>query len=253
MKTSTTPSEATNVGFLRVGGGGLVESVTDRLTEAVRIGFLSPGEQLPPETVLAQQLEVSTVTLREALATLRSRGLIETRRGRNGGSFICERSATTTAVLRSRLASHAIADIRDLGDEWLAVFSTAAMLAASRADDAGIDRMTRLINQLRNETTVDGRARTLSKIHIEVALASQSERLTRSELRLQSEISDIFWTPPPATADLQRIDIETVAEECQAIVCSLQAEDPAGARQAAETRIRSAIDRLVAVALSLQS
>jgi len=252
MTTSTTQPAATNVGFLRV-GGGLVESVTDRLTEAVRIGFLSPGEQLPPETTLAQQLEVSTATLREALATLRSRGLIETRRGRNGGSFVCRRSATTTAVLRSRLASHPIADIRDLGDEWLAIFSTAAMLAASRADDAGIDRMNRLVDQLRDETTLDRRARALSKIHIEVALASQSERLTRSELRLQSEISDVFWTPPSPTSGLERIDVDAVADECQAIVSSITAEDPGAAREAAERRIRNAIDRLVAVSLSIQS
>lgn len=241
-----------HVAFLRVGSGGLVESVIDRLTEAVRIGFLNAGQQLPPEPALAEQLDVSTVTLREALAVLRSRGLIETRRGRHGGSFVCAQTATPAAVLRSRLASHAIADLRDLGDECLAVFRTAAELAAHRADESGFVRMRRLIGQLADESTLDGRARALSRFHVEVALSSQSERLTRSELRLQSEIGDIFWTPV-GNAEIPDVDVDVVARQCTAIIEALEDEDADRARDAAEIRVRATVDRTIAAALVLQS
>ncbi|MFL6607198.1 MAG: winged helix-turn-helix domain-containing protein, partial [Pseudomonas sp.] len=75
--------------LIRVNQEGKTESVTRRLIEMIDLGLLVEGEQLPSENSLSTQLGVATVTLRDALAALRERGVIETRRGRNGGSFIC--------------------------------------------------------------------------------------------------------------------------------------------------------------------
>ena len=46
------------------------------------------GERLPPERELAEQLQVSRVTLREAIGALREAGYLESRRGRSGGTFV---------------------------------------------------------------------------------------------------------------------------------------------------------------------
>src|SRR5688500_20403134 len=62
------------------------EAVVRRVGSAIALGLLGDGEQLPTETDLATMLNVSTVTLREALAELRKLRLVETRRGRGGGS-----------------------------------------------------------------------------------------------------------------------------------------------------------------------
>ena len=51
---------------------------------------LKPGEQLPSETELAAQLEVSRSTVREAMRVLMAYGVVEIRRGK--GTFICEES-----------------------------------------------------------------------------------------------------------------------------------------------------------------
>ena len=74
--------------FTPLDTGGRADTVTRRLAQAIRLGLLLDGERLPAESQLAGQLGVSTVTLREALATLRTMGLVETRRGRGGGSFV---------------------------------------------------------------------------------------------------------------------------------------------------------------------
>jgi DNA-binding GntR family transcriptional regulator len=68
--------------------GGRREAVARRLGGAIALGLLGDGEQLPSEQELATSLNVSTVTLRDALADLRQKGLVETRRGRGGGSFV---------------------------------------------------------------------------------------------------------------------------------------------------------------------
>ena len=74
--------------FAPLDEGGRAGTVARRLAQAITLGLLLDGERLPAETQLAGQFGVSPVTLREALAELREAGLVETRRGRRGGSFI---------------------------------------------------------------------------------------------------------------------------------------------------------------------
>ncbi|MGH3457781.1 GntR family transcriptional regulator [Aeromicrobium sp.] len=54
-------------------------------------GRLLPDDKLPREEELAAALGVSRMTLRQALGSMESRGLLERRRGRAGGNIIRER------------------------------------------------------------------------------------------------------------------------------------------------------------------
>jgi GntR family transcriptional regulator len=51
---------------------------------------LRAGDKLPSEVEIAAALGVSRMTLRQALSTVESKGLIERRRGRFGGSFVSQ-------------------------------------------------------------------------------------------------------------------------------------------------------------------
>src|SRR5215468_3471864 len=95
-------------------GSGLAGLVAERLSEAIQLGILLDGERLPPEARLAEQLGVSTVTLREALAVLRGQGLVTTRRGRGGGTFVSA-PANLAEGLVQRLRRLSIQELRDLG------------------------------------------------------------------------------------------------------------------------------------------
>jgi GntR family transcriptional regulator len=53
-------------------------------------GWILTDDRLPPEADLADALGVSRMTLRQALGSLESRGWIERKRGRAGGSFVRE-------------------------------------------------------------------------------------------------------------------------------------------------------------------
>ncbi|MEU8613332.1 winged helix-turn-helix domain-containing protein, partial [Actinoplanes sp. NPDC048791] len=61
---------------------GRAEAVTRRLRDAIVLGVLGDGEQLPSEVDLAEALGVAPVTARESLQSLRELGLVTTRRGR---------------------------------------------------------------------------------------------------------------------------------------------------------------------------
>lgn len=64
----------------------IFDEVYDQLLSFINSGKLKPGDRLPSERVLANQLEVSRQSIREALKKAESKGLIEVRQGQ--GTFI---------------------------------------------------------------------------------------------------------------------------------------------------------------------
>ncbi len=74
-------------------------AVARALEEELANGALDAGDRLPAERELCRQLRVSRVTIRRALAELRSRGLIESAGSR--GWFVAARSVGETNVLVS--------------------------------------------------------------------------------------------------------------------------------------------------------
>ncbi|MGN9907355.1 FadR/GntR family transcriptional regulator [Phytohabitans sp. LJ34] len=75
-----------------VRGGNAFEITVSRLAQAIKLGMVAEGERLPAERELAEKLQVSRVTLREAIRALREAGYLESRRGRTGGTFVVSRA-----------------------------------------------------------------------------------------------------------------------------------------------------------------
>lgn len=68
----------------------LSEQVFERIKEVIKNGTYKPGEKLPNERDLAEQLQVSRASVREALLTLSNMGLIESKVGIGGGTYVKE-------------------------------------------------------------------------------------------------------------------------------------------------------------------
>ena len=110
--------------FTPVRTANAFEQTVERIGRAIKIGLLRPGERLPSERDLAEQLALSRSTVREALRVLAEAGYLEARRGRGGGMFVAAgaaeaRGRATRDVLRARrrrlrdlLASAAAGDRR---------------------------------------------------------------------------------------------------------------------------------------------
>lgn len=86
-KTSISPTNPID-GFTRVRPRRAFEAVTQRLREMISEGDLKSGDKLPPERELCDRLGVGRASLREALRSLESAGVLELRTGRTGGAFV---------------------------------------------------------------------------------------------------------------------------------------------------------------------
>lgn len=231
--------------FTPLDTGGRADTVTRRLTTAIRLGLLLDGERLPAESDLAGQLGVATVTLREALAALRTMGLVETRRGRGGGSFVRAPREPHPARLERPLRLLSVHELRDIGDHRAAIAGAAAGLAAERALPPEIASLHEHAKRLRVATALTDRRRADARLHIEIAAAAQSPRLTREEMDLWSEIGDLVWLPM-AGEDLGR-----VADEHAALIGAIEGQQPGRARELAEQHVAAETARLLDLRLSL--
>jgi DNA-binding FadR family transcriptional regulator len=207
---------------------------------------LADDEQLPSEADLAAQLAVSTVTVREALTMLRERGLVETRRGRGGGSFVRTPVDDPAAELRERLSRVALIEIRDLFDHYAAVGGTAGRLAAERASAEDIARLERAADMLHSAKDAGARRRAEGYFHLEIAAAAQSARLAREELALQGELGALLWLPFEGAAVHRR-----AVNQHREIIAAISDGDGARARDLVERHILAAAERVTELRLQL--
>lgn len=67
---------------------GVVDEAIQGLRERIESGEFGPGSRLPPESVLAEQMHLSRLSLREAVRALVMAGVLEIRRG--NGTFVTD-------------------------------------------------------------------------------------------------------------------------------------------------------------------
>ena len=121
------------------------ENLSQRTAETLRAQILEekkyrPGEKLPNENELAESLGISRTTLREAIRTLSSEGLLEVRRGR--GTFVAgelDRVAAESVNMQELVRMQVT--LRDLYEARMIFEPQAAALACKRATDEEIERI----------------------------------------------------------------------------------------------------------------
>lgn len=220
---------------------GLAGQVAQRLREAIQLGIVLDGERLPPEAKLAEQLGVSTVTLREALAVLREQGLVTTRRGRGGGTFVSV--PDLDSALGRRLRELSVAQLRDLGDHRGAIAAMTAQLAAQRALPAEVADLEGQLDRLRAARTASDRRRAGQQFSVAVAAAAQSPRLLAEELRLSAEVGDLLWLQ--AGEDDHQAAVAVRAR----LVAAIERHDDAAAADVAHQQVAAETARLTGLRL----
>lgn len=224
--------------FQSIGDEGRAELVVRRLVDAIHRGHLRAGERLPSESDLARSFGVAPVTVREALLALRGQGLIVTRRGRNGGSFVVD-DADPLAFAHDALMRMSRLALRDMGAHYSAITAAAVRLAARRADVSEAGRVRRRL-ELVDDLDGDQQRRLLDDVLVELVSLSQSARLTREQMKLQAEFSPYLRLAAPDGAGLR-----SQSAALAAIIRAVEEGDPDTAGARTEGLVVGVIDALI--------
>jgi len=122
------------------------ELVLEQVRRAIRLGRFDAGTRLPSERELAQQFGVSRTTVREAIRVLQGEGLVEVRRGRNGGAVVISPRASREEIVRH--LSERLAELAIVVDFRLMVEPASARLAAERRTPADLTRLRALVRSM---------------------------------------------------------------------------------------------------------
>lgn len=219
-----------------------------QIATAISLGALSVGDRLPSEAELADQFGVAVATIRKSLAELRETGLVETLRGRSGGTFVVRVPFPTDEQVRQYLAGISLVNLRDFSDERVTISRGIMHFACQRAQQPTIDNLYTAAERLMGATEPSTQASEYSRFHTEVALAAQSPRLLRNQMRLLSEISSLLWSPGGAG-----ITPDDVHRDHQEIVQALEQRDVDTAQQTMQRHVQDGVYRLIDVKLTLQN
>jgi GntR family transcriptional repressor for pyruvate dehydrogenase complex len=188
-------SAAVEAIFERVQPPTTFEETVERLGTAIKVGLLAPGSKLPPERELAEQLDISRSTLRQALTTLVQSGHLVAARGRGGGTFVAETPPLTVGPMPDPDQQ------RDVLDYRVAIETGAALLAAERAQPADLERMREQVEAMssigENYERVVGEdfepyRRADIRFHIALAEAAHSHRLVAAMTEVQGAMSELI-------------------------------------------------------------
>jgi GntR family transcriptional repressor for pyruvate dehydrogenase complex len=176
--------------FERIDTTRTFETAIDNIVEGIERARLRSGDRLPQEGALAGELGISVPTLRQGLRVLERAGLLDIRRGREGGIFLA------ADLIPDELIRQSVAVEEDKVVETLlarrVVESGVTFLAARNASDADLAEAERAIDLL--EAHAGNRPMVMradAAFHRAVGRAAHNEPLERVMRQISRDIAPI--------------------------------------------------------------
>jgi GntR family transcriptional repressor for pyruvate dehydrogenase complex len=205
------------------------EDCVERVATAIRLGVYPHGSVLPPERELAAALGVSRATLREAMAALRAAGMVETTRGRGGGTVVVHRPATPGRAGRARLRGRRDELLDDLVFRRV-VEPGAVQVAAGRTLSAAERALVvRSLAEVAGASDPAAHRQADSRLHLALATVTGSPRLVEAVTTVQAGLHDMLVAIP-----VLRVNLEHSSAQHAAIVAAVLEGDGLRARREME-------------------
>ena len=222
------------------GAGSLPDRIYARVVEAILRGDFAPHNKLPTEEALSAQFGVSRPTVREALARLRSDGIIDSRRG--AGSTVI-RAPGTPVVVATPVKS--LADIERYYAFRSCVEMGAAAGAAEFRDADDLEALQQAFEALNNameggESGADEDVR----FHLAIARASHNPFCVTTIDTTVAPIRQFIELARNATDKKSLARVRTTQAEHQAIVDAIVRRSPGDAAEAIRIHILNAKRRI---------
>ncbi|WP_446830296.1 FadR/GntR family transcriptional regulator [Candidatus Foliamicus sp.] len=202
----------------------LYETVAQRIAQRIAEGVYPPGTRLPGERELAEQFDVSRVTVRQALISLQALGKLEVRPG--SGAHVLDAAGSQVDMLPS-VSALELTEARSLFE------SEVAALAAPDISDETLAQLEQLIEDMSDGGDGDSDAGELPdrNFHLTIAAAAGNsvlyyivEKLWRMRMELPQvkKVYDAVCSEDPTER----------GREHREILDALYSRDPAQARLA---------------------
>ncbi|WP_150525981.1 FadR/GntR family transcriptional regulator [Roseibium sediminis] len=218
----------------------VAEMVAKRILEMVTSRALKPGDQIPPERDLAEMLNVSRPSVREAIRGLSILGVIKSRQG--GGAYISRLDGDALlGPIRFFLALEDM-NIRELYDARSLIEGDVARRAAKNMSDEQLNLLEAILDEQKN-TLSDPKAFRVSdfKFHELIWIGSGNAFLKRIGESLNS-----LGLEFRRRASENSMVLEQSLKDHRALLDALKARDPEAAAQAAERHMQNVYHSTVA-------
>ena len=161
-----------------------VQEITDMITVQRRF---CPGDKLPNEMELSQELGISRITLREAVRVLCTRGLLEVRRGK--GTFVCSDRPAVFPDEEEEINLSGV-EIQDLLEFLLAAGPAAAWYAAKRGTEEELLHLEELCRNMEEAAAREPDFQTMEPEFYDALSAASHNPLWK---RMLSPVSRAVW------------------------------------------------------------
>ena len=206
------------------------EACVEQLATTIRLGVYPRGSMLPPERELAQRLHVSRSTLREAMAALREAGLVETTRGRGGGTVVTLKPGTPSGRAAARVPAARRQDWLDALDFRRIVEPGAAqMAAAADLEDGARAQLEKAHADVVAARRPAQHRQADSRFHLTVATLTGSALVMEAVTSVQSTLHEMLLAIPVLEANIAHSDRQHAA-----LVRAILAGQPERARRVME-------------------
>ena len=213
------------------------DAISEQLKDLIRSGDLKPGDRLPSERELVEQLGVSRPSVREALLKLEAKGMITSRQG--GGTYVSDVLAPSIVNPLADLMRDNPGAVSDVLECRHGLEELAASYAALRAtaDDRDLIREKFLALAEASEARDLERAATAdAEFHMAIAEASHNFAL----VHITRSLFDLLSTQMISNWEQLMMDPETckqIHDQHQYIYDAIVGGDPDMARNAAHTHL----------------
>ncbi len=212
-----------------VRGHHAFEACVEQLATAIRLGAYPIGSVLPPERELAGLMGVSRATLREAMAALRQAGLVETRRGRGGGTVVTK-GPPLQARISARQQEARRAEWHDaLAFRRIVEPGACAMAAGVELGERPRRALTTALAAVSTAHRPSTHRQADSRLHLTIATLTGSARTVEAVTSVQASLDEMLRAIPVLEANIAHSD-----RQHETIVAAILEGDAGRARRAME-------------------
>ncbi len=205
------------------------EACVERLATAIRLGVFPPGSPLPSERELADRLDVSRATLREAITALRSAGMVVTARGRGGGSTVCYQPAQAGRPSSDYLTERRAELVESLQFRRIIEPGACFVAAGRRLAAPDAERLVACETAVREAPDSASHRQADSRLHLAIAAATGSRMIMDAVTAVQAALHEMLQAIPVLGRNISHSN-----HQHGTIVAAILAGKPVAARRAME-------------------